>query len=106
MNAPDNDMFSTIALEVANLGLVCALANLSGAESEYDLYAGVTDPPLEQLVLGWDGAEWAYATPRRWHRDDGTRIIPAKELLGDLPGLDDITRPPRSDHTFGYTSTI
>ena len=43
LNAPDNDMFSTIALEVANLGLICAFANLSGAETEYDLYAGYGD---------------------------------------------------------------
>ena len=102
----NDDIFSTVAVKVANLGLICAFANLSGAETEYDLYAGITDPPPEQLVLGWDGQRWAYATVRRWAEDDGTRIIPAKELLGDLPGLDDISRPPRCDHTFGYTSTI
>lgn len=96
-----NEAIITITIEAANRGLMCAFAHLSGAESEYDLYAGITDPH-EQLVLGWTGTEWAYATPRRWYGDDGTRIIPARELLGDLRGLDDITRPPRSDHTFGH----
>lgn len=58
------------------------------------------DPKYADHVLGWDGRQWAYATPARWAEDDGSRIIPAKELLGDLAGLDDITRPPRCDHTF------
>jgi hypothetical protein len=65
------------------------------------------DPQYANHVLGWDGTQWAYATVERWAEDDnallvhGSRIIPAKELLGDLPGLDDPARPPRCDHTFG-----
>jgi hypothetical protein len=59
------------------------------------------DPQYADHVLGWAGKQWAYATVRRWAEDDGTRIIPAKELLGDLAGLDDIMRPPRCDNTFG-----
>jgi hypothetical protein len=88
-------------LKVGPMWALRTLCRLSGAEHEYGLYAGITDPPHEQIVLGWDGEQWAYATVQRWDHDDGTRIIPAKELLGDVPGLDDITRPPRCDHTFG-----
>jgi hypothetical protein len=94
------DALIQAGVKAHNYGMMMALATLSGAEAEYDLYAGITDPPHEQLVLGWNGTEWAYATPRRWHHDDGTRIVTARELLGDLAGLDDPTRPPRSDHTF------
>lgn len=59
-----------------------------------------TDPQYSGHVLGWDGSQWAYATPERWASDDGSRIIPATELLGPLDGLDDPRRPPRCDHTF------
>jgi hypothetical protein len=65
-----------------------------------------TDPQYANHVLGWDGRQWAYATVERWAEDDGTRIIPAKELLGDLPGLDDIMRPPRCDHTFAPSTVL
>ena len=69
------------------------------------------DPQYADHVLGWDGRRWAYATPERWRirvnnvrngrDDDGSGIISAKDLLGDLTGLDDPDRPPRCDHTFG-----
>lgn len=69
-------------------------------------YAG-DGPNRDDLVLGWDGKQWAYATPERWaaaHRgsarvQDGP-IVPAYLLLGDLPGLGDPSRPPRCDHLF------
>jgi hypothetical protein len=62
-------------------------------------YAG-DGPNRDDLVLGWDGKRWAYATPARWQQIEDGPIVPACLLLGDLPGLDDPARPPRCDGLF------
>jgi hypothetical protein len=60
LTASSEEAMITILVEAANCGLMITLAKLCGAQTEYDLYAGICDPPHEQLVLGWNGPAEAW----------------------------------------------